>query len=120
MVALELSGTVEVICQRSLHPMPWTLGRRTTVLLASNERELEAWDHDVENAEVVLANQPLDMIAMLEDEFLLDLPFAPLCDDPECAKTLRTTGRIEVPAGERDEANPFSVLRDRPDLKHSH
>ena len=120
MVVLQLSGTVEVVCQRSLHLMPWPLGRRTTLLLAANQQELEAWDREVEDAEVVLANAPLDMNALLEDEFLLDLPFAPLCDDPECAKTLRSTGRIEVPAGERDDSNPFSVLRDRPDLKHTH
>ena len=34
MLTLTLSGTVEVECQRSLHPMPWKLGRSTVVLLA--------------------------------------------------------------------------------------
>jgi len=112
MLILQLSGTVELTCQRSLHPMPFTLGRRTPVLLAGNQRELEAWDQEVEDAEVVLAKEPLALDALLEDELLLSLPFSPLCDDPECAETLRrATGDGQAAAESADHASPFSVLR---------
>ena len=114
MLTLELTGTVQLICQRSLHPMPFELGRRTRVLLAGDKRELEAWDREVEDAEVVLADQPLDLETLLEDEFLLSLPYAPLCDDPACDEKLRNAqgdaaGRARSP--EADDANPFSVLK---------
>ncbi|MEP6701707.1 MAG: DUF177 domain-containing protein [Betaproteobacteria bacterium] len=124
-LTIELSGTVDLICQRSLHPMPFRLGRRTAVLLAANEREVSAWDRDAEDAEVVLAHEPLELDALLEDEFLLSLPYAPLCDDPECAATLQrvTTGAgstEDVVAPEAEKANPFSVLRGSTVSKQSH
>ena len=125
MLTIELTGTVELTCQRSLHPLPFRLGRRTGVLLAANEREVSEWDRDAEDAEVVLASEPLELDALLEDEFLLSLPYAPLCDDPECAATLRratlgagSTENIVAPAA--DEANPFSVLRGSTVSKQSH
>jgi uncharacterized protein len=133
MLILQLSGTVELTCQRSLHPMPFQLGRRTPVLLAADQREVDLWDREVEDAEVVLASEPLALDALLEDEFLLSLPYSPLCDDPECAQTLkRATGSAEetesigtdgAQAGQisppADDANPFSVLR-RIKPKQSH
>ena len=125
---LELRGHVDLTCQRCLQPMrldvgasdandEWAdKGRTTSVLLASNERELAAWDEEVEDAEVVLAREPIDLDELLEDEFLLSLPFSPMCDDPPCP---RQAG-IEAPeeTGESDGAptektNPFAILRDR-------
>src|SRR5262249_59582720 len=88
MITLQLTGTVQVICQRSLHPMPFQLGRRTPILLAANQQEADLWDHEVDNAEVVVADRPLDLATLLEDELLLSLPYAPLCEDPRCAETL--------------------------------
>lgn len=116
MLTLELSGTVALTCQRSMHPMPFQLGRRTRVLLAADERELETWDREIDDAEVVLADHPLDLSTLLEDEFLLSLPYAPLCEDPACGAVLqRTVGAgIERTSGEpiaADDANPFSVLK---------
>ena len=114
MVTLELTGTVELVCQRSLHAMPLELGRRTNVLLAGDQRELELWDREVDDAEVVLADQPIDLEGLLEDEFLLSLPYAPACDDPACGEKLQRAqggdaGRAT--AAETDDANPFSVLK---------
>ena len=115
MLTLELSGTVELICQRSLHPMPFRLGRRTPVLLAADQREADQWDKEIDDAEVVVADGPLDLPTLLEDELLLSLPYAPLCDDPECAQKLRlaagaAAGRIAA-EGAGESASPFSVLR---------
>jgi uncharacterized protein len=114
MLTLELVGTVELTCQRSLHSMPFELGRQTRVLLASDQRELETWDREVDDAEVVLADQTLILDELLEDEFLLSLPYAPLCDDPACGEKLRRARGDDperVPGPETDDANPFSVLK---------
>jgi uncharacterized protein len=109
-----LTGSVAVICQRCLHPMQWVLGGQTSVLLAANERQLDAWDSEVEDAEVVLADQPLNLNELLEDEFLLGLPFAPMCDDPGCAR--RTGSEAQGAAENRAETmpednSPFGTLR---------
>jgi uncharacterized protein len=109
-----LTGSVEVICQRCLQPMQWELGGRTSVLLAANQRQLDAWDSEVEEAEVVLADQPLDLNELLEDEFLLGLPFAPMCDDPGCARRMESEaqGTAENHAETMPEGNsPFGALR---------
>ena len=124
---LELRGYVEVTCQRCLQPMRLALGsgasdelaeerRITSVLLAANEHELVAWDEEVEEAEVVLAREPIDLDELLEDEFLLSLPFSPMCDDPMCPKragidTPEETGESDGPSTE--ESNPFAILRER-------
>ena len=117
-----MSGTVEVACQRSLHPMACPLGHRTQVLLARDQQEADMWDREIDEAEVVVADQTLDVQTLLEDEFLLSLPFAPLCDDPACTQTLQRATASDVrPAGpEADAASPFSVLKGSRISKPSH
>jgi uncharacterized protein len=110
-----LTGSVEVICQRCLHPMQWVLGGQTSVLLAANQRQLDGWDSEVEDAEVILADQPLDLNELLEDEFLLSLPFAPMCDDPGCPRRAGSeaqgAGEIRVETVPEDNKSPFGALR---------
>ena len=109
-----LTGSVQLICQRCLHPMQWLLGGQTSVLLAANQRQLDAWDSEVEEAEVVLADQPLNLNELLEDEFLLGLPFAPMCEDPGCAWRAGSgaPGMAESRAETMPEDNsPFGALR---------
>jgi uncharacterized protein len=120
-LAIELEGEVALVCQRGLHPMPVSVNGRTLVLLAANERELEAWDRDNEDAEVVLAPGPIDLREVLEDELLLRLPFAPLCDDPGCLEraqaALRKAAADNGPA--QPAANPFGALRGKLGAKQS-
>jgi len=121
MVTLELTGTVDVACQRSLHPMSCALGRRTQVLLARDQQEADMWDRETDEAEVVVADQTLDVQTLLEDEFLLSLPFAPLCDDPACAQTLQRATSAAAPAEpDADATSPFSVLKGSRISKPSH
>jgi uncharacterized protein len=115
MVTLRLTGTVEVTCQRSLHPMPWSLGRSTQLLLAKDAEEADRWDRDSDEAEVVVADHTLDAETLLEDEFLLSLPFAPLCEDPACGERLRGTV-----APNMESENPFRALGAGKALKTTH
>ncbi|MEO8134781.1 MAG: DUF177 domain-containing protein [Betaproteobacteria bacterium] len=121
-LAIGLEGMVVLTCQRGLHPMEFILDGNTTVLLAANERELEAWDRDIEDAEVILADQPLDLSTVLEDELLLSLPFAPLCDDPGCVERAGIEARDadgNRAAAAQAETNPFGALRGKFDAKQS-
>ena len=126
-----VTGSVEVTCQRCLQPMMLQIGEGiqngsgiagdgTNILLAADDEELEVWDSEVEDAEVVLADQPLDINELLEDEFLLSLPFSPMCDDLDCPK--RKSGKqveaIDVihvedagSAADAGKNNPFATLR---------
>jgi DUF177 domain-containing protein len=110
---LELTGSVAVTCQRCLYPMEWKLSGQTSVLLAASQRELDAWDGEVEDAEVVLAVEPLNLNDLLEDEFLLGLPFAPMCQDPGCSRRTAgmAQGTVAGPSEDPGEPGPFTALR---------
>jgi uncharacterized protein len=84
--ALEISldGVVPLVCQRCLQSFSWPIAQCTTVLLAHDERELAALDDEDPEHEVVLADGPLAATALIEDELLLTLPFAPHCERAAC------------------------------------
>ena len=70
-------------CQRCLGDFEWPVGQRTDVLLARDDRELAALDGD-SDAEVVLAGKPVEPLALVEDELVLALPFAPRHPEGAC------------------------------------
>jgi uncharacterized protein len=82
-IAIELEGTVTLECQRCLAPMAWPVRQRTVALLAKSEAEGDALDQDSDE-EVLVAGEPLDALALVEDELLLSLPYAPTHADGKC------------------------------------
>ena len=100
--ALEVSvaGAVTLTCQRCLQPFRWPVEQTTLLLLARDERELARIDDEDHEHEAVLADAPLDAVALVEDELLLTLPFAPRCPEADCpaARNERTgaTSAIET------------------------
>ena len=83
-IAIELEGSVPLECQRCLAPMTWPVRQRTVALLATSEAEGDALDAGSDE-EVLVAAAPLDAPALVEDELLLSLPYAPTHADGECA-----------------------------------
>ena len=81
---IEVSGAVSLTCQRCLDDFAWPIAQRTEVLLARDEQELEALDAQ-SSSEVVLAAKPMLALALVEDELLLALPFAPRHPDDACS-----------------------------------
>jgi uncharacterized protein len=75
-ITVSIEGSVPLECQRCLGLLEQPVQQSTMLLLARNEAELLHLD-EVSEHEVVLANAPLDPIALVEDELLLTLPFAP-------------------------------------------
>jgi len=84
--ALEVTlvGTVPLTCQRCLQPFPWPVEQTTLLLLARDEAELARLDGEDHEHEVVLADAPLDPLALVEDELLLTVPFVPRCPEATC------------------------------------
>jgi uncharacterized protein len=75
-ISVTLDGSVPLVCQRCLGTLDLPIGQSTRLLLARDDDELVRLDESSED-EVVLANVPLDPVALVEDELLLTLPFAP-------------------------------------------
>jgi uncharacterized protein len=82
-LAIEIAGSVPLICQRCLDDFDWPVAQRTEVLLAHDERELALLDAD-SSAEVVLAGAPVAALTLVEDELLLALPFSPRHPEGAC------------------------------------
>lgn len=82
-IVVSVKGAVPLECQRCLRPLEQSVEQSTTLLLARNDTDLVHLDEISEN-EVVLADAPLDPVALVEDELLLSLPFAPR-HDADCA-----------------------------------
>jgi len=86
-----LLGSVTLECQRCLDDLAWSVDVSTEVLLARDDAELAALDAD-SSLEVVLADGPVDPRALVEDELVLALPFAPRHPDDACdSSTTRRT-----------------------------
>jgi uncharacterized protein len=83
-LSIELTGSVQLTCQRCLGDFEWPIDQRTEVLLARDTRELAALDAD-SAVEVVLAEMPVEPLIFVEDELVLALPFAPRHPDDECS-----------------------------------
>jgi len=85
-LVVAIEGSLPMVCQRCLQPFELPVAQRTELLLARTEAELEALDQG--DAEVVLAAAPLDALALIEDEILLSLPFAPSHAEGRCPESM--------------------------------
>jgi uncharacterized protein len=75
-IEVAVAGVVPLTCQRCLGVVDEEVSQSTLLLLARDEAELMQLD-DVSEHEVVAAREPLDPVALVEEELLLTLPFAP-------------------------------------------
>lgn len=77
---LTLRGALPLTCQRCLETFEWPLQQQTHVLLARDDAELKALDETTDD-EVILGSKPIGAHALVEDELLLSMPFAPVHPD---------------------------------------
>ncbi|MES1982969.1 MAG: DUF177 domain-containing protein [Pseudomonadota bacterium] len=105
MLAVAIEGVCHLRCQRCLNELIYPISLHTQLLLKQPD-ELESASAELEEDEPdsILADDHLDVAAMLEEEVLLSLPFAPKHPLGECQGVM--TGL------DRSEKNPFAVLAD--------
>lgn len=84
-LAISLSGNVPLECQRCLAPFAFAIAQRTVTVLAKSESDADMLDAD-SGDEVLVADRPLEAEALIEDELLLTLPYAPMHAEDECAE----------------------------------
>ncbi|WP_373974480.1 YceD family protein [Chitinibacter sp. SCUT-21] len=99
---LEVTGTLQLVCQRCLSAAPWQLHSETVLTQFADEAQIdeaEALDEDLEG---ILIDPELDIEALVEDEILLALPVAlthDVCGGDDALAKLAS-----------DKPNPFAVL----------
>jgi uncharacterized protein len=102
---LAASTRVALQCQRCLQPVQVDVSVERSFRFVRNEAEAEAQDLDSEE-EVLAMTRSLDLLTLVEDELILELPLVPRHD--ECPQPLPKVAGAEDTAEE--SANPFAQL----------
>ena len=100
---LALDAHVTAICQRCMGAMPMHVQLSFNYLISYlNEEVIQENDEDnLDDVDVIEANQAMDLLALIEDELILAIPMAPL-HEFNCTE-------LNMQSGEKP--NPFAVLK---------
>ncbi|MDO9227052.1 MAG: YceD family protein [Pseudomonadota bacterium] len=75
-----------LICQRCLAPYVHPLHSEGVLFLARNEAELERWENIDPLLDAIVGQEPMDVLTLVEDEFLLSLPVVPRHEEDHCPR----------------------------------
>ena len=99
MLGISLQGACALRCQRCLGELEYPVDMTSRLLLLPADKLDEVEDDD--DVDAIEAEPRLDVLALIEEELLLGLPFAPRHRDGECAPATN---------GLQQKASPFAVL----------
>jgi len=101
---LDVSGQIQLVCQRCLSPMTHQMVSASTLLLAKDEADADDIEArlDDESLDVIVGSTSQDLMVLVEDEALLALPLSPRHD--QCPGDVPTSG------AEKAES-PFALLK---------
>ncbi|WP_153115658.1 YceD family protein [Rhodocyclus tenuis] len=74
---IEVDGVLQLRCQRCLEAMEYSLQLNSRIELVSSEAEITQEELEDDSRDYLPAQQELDVVALIEDEIILALPFAP-------------------------------------------
>jgi uncharacterized protein len=81
---LRVNGTIRVTCQRCLEPLSIQLASDRRFVLVEREDDLMDLADEDDSVESLLAEDNFDVMVLVEDEILLQLPIAPTHDADAC------------------------------------
>ena len=101
-----IEGTLELVCQRCLMGLPYHCDIEVNLALVTSEWAAQPLESGYEL--LVVAQTPLSLSELIEDELILALPVVPTHDRGQCAVNERYRANV---GDERDLAtNPFRIL----------
>ena len=74
---LSLQGTLQLRCQRCLEPMPLEVRAEEVLVLAATQAEIDAEPAGAHAPDFVLAGKEMPVRDLIEDQLILELPYAP-------------------------------------------
>ena len=98
---LQLDGVLSVCCQRCLEGIDYPIAVRSVLEFVDDEEDLTQEEFEDDSKDFLPAQSELDVVALIEDEIILDLPSAPRHERCALPDTGQGTGKI----------SPFSVLQ---------
>jgi uncharacterized protein len=105
-LALSVSGTVRLMCQRCLTPFEFEVASESSLVLAQDEASADEVEELLadDSMEVIVGSKAFNIADLIEDEVLLAIPSSPKHE--VCAE--RTLPRNQV---ESETVSPFAVLK---------
>jgi uncharacterized protein len=97
---LKLDGMLSVCCQRCLEGIDYPVKVRSVLEFVDDEEDLTQEEIEDDSKDFLPAQSELDVVALIEDEIILDLPSAPRHESCALPDTRQGTGKT----------SPFSVL----------
>lgn len=95
-------------CQRCLRPVTWDLDVKRSLRFACGEDAAAALDA-LSDDDVLELQRSVDLLDVIEDELLLDLPLVPMHE--QCPQPLpASAGDAQGAAASAQRANPFAAL----------
>ena len=105
---LKADATLPLVCQRCLHEVDVPLAVERDFRFVPDEARAAAEDDESEE-DVLAESRSFDLLALVEDELLMDLPVVPRHDT--CPVDLPTSATDEAfEAAQGEKANPFAAL----------
>ncbi|UOD49595.1 YceD family protein [Orrella daihaiensis] len=108
-VWLKVQAVVTLICQRCLGVMPFVIDETVEFELFPNEAKANASDSvdeaDPDAPEPLVADGPIDLLGLVEDQLILAIPYVPKHETCEPAKT-----SAGDPVEQVKRESPFKVL----------
>ena len=99
---VSVAGSCQLRCQRCLSDMAYEI-QLDAHLLLRDQAGLDALSDDEEEFDSVLAEERLDLLSLIEEEILLNLPFAPKHERGDCQATNSDNSL-------KDKPHPFAAL----------
>jgi uncharacterized protein len=97
-----ITASIRVACQRCLQPMTLAIqAEPSLVVVQADERSALP----AQEADVLLADKPVSLSGLVEDELLLAMPMIPMHDMRECS----AAASFQAQQGQ-SRASPFAVL----------
>ena len=103
-LTLLIKGVVQMPCQRCLESVNVDLNLKSEFILVRDDSEIPSEDDDVDEYDYLVADAEMDVLALVEDEVLLTLPYAPKHSVKDCS--------VKSEQLETKAHNPFAALRD--------
>ncbi|MCD6026859.1 MAG: hypothetical protein K0R08_1378 [Solimicrobium sp.] len=105
---LTVLGSVQLMCQRCLAPYVFQVKAESTFLLAKDEQTADELDALLsgDELEVIVASKVFDVLALIEDEVMLAIPFSPKHEI--CPIDTPFNASVNV-----KKESPFAALKDR-------
>jgi uncharacterized protein len=105
---LRVHATLQLRCQRCLAPLAYEVSEQALLVLAGSQEEIDAEPLDVDSPDRVVAAKEMDVRALVEDELILALPYAPRHEGCEARRE----------GSDRKGSSPFAGLRGMMQRKH--